>query len=394
MKSGERNCIVINRETGLPVNYENLFLTIKIRNRGYTVSTIEVVATNLVIFNEYCRKHKINIKERIVSKEFLSLYEIDMLVKYLNFRFDHKDVFTSPKKEMRYVSKRTFNYRLHVIAKYLEWLCEIFHSRNKIHAKNEVDTFIKSIESHKWSVRTLTLNDRPDRALDEKQVIELFKIVEIGSDVNPFSKGVQKRNKLIFRMLLSLGLRAGELLNIKLEDLDFCENTLYVKRRHDCNSDSRIYQPLVKTEERMLQLSEELAREIHDYILDEREISTKRKRHTYLLVTHGNANTEGKALSVSAYEKIISTLKKKSILLENLSGHRLRHTWNYYYSKAVSSSQLSNYEQDSFRKYCMGWSESSNMPEIYNRKMISEKHKDIMLEIFKTTDNIIKGEYV
>lgn len=391
MESGERNCIILDKETGLPAYYENLFLTTKIRNRGYTVSTIEVVATKLIIFKEFCKNNQINLHERIMSKEFLNIFEIDNLVRYLNIRFDNRETPDINKKEFKSISKRTFNYRLHVVAKYLEWLCEVIHSMCKINAKNEVDIFIKSIESHKWSVRTLKLNERPDRALEDKQIIELFKIVEIGSELNPFSKDVQRRNNLIFRILINLGLRAGELLNIKIEDLDFYENTLYVRRRHDCNKDSRIYQPLVKTEERVLKLSDGLAKQIDDYMINEREFSTKRKRHSYLFVTHGNSNAEGEPLSISAYEKIISTIKKNSKFLENLSGHRLRHSWNYYYSKEADSSQLSGHEQDAFRKYCMGWSESSKMPEVYNRKMVSEKHKEIMLKIFNTTERIIKG---
>lgn len=392
MESGERNCIIIDRETGLPAYYENLFLTTNIRNPGYTVSTIEVIATKLIIFNEFCKNNNINLHERILNKEFFNIFEIDNLSRYLNQRFDNGKVQEINKKEIKSISKRTFNYRLHIIAKYLEWLCEVVHSTRKINAKNEVDTFIKSVESRKWSVRTLKLNEIPDRALNESQIIELFKIVEIDSEFNPFSKNVQRRNKLIFKILINLGLRAGELLNIKLEDLNPHENTLYVKRRHDCKKDSRIYQPLVKTEERVLQLSDELAMEIDEYMIYERDVATKRKKHSYLFVTHGNSNTAGDPLSISAYEKIISTIKKSSNLLANLSGHRLRHSWNYLYSKEANSSQLSSHEQDAFRKYCMGWSESSKMSEIYNRKTISEKHKEIMFKIFKATDRILKGK--
>ncbi|MBD8108680.1 tyrosine-type recombinase/integrase [Erwinia persicina] len=392
MEDGERNCVIIDRETDLPVYYENLFLTTNIRNRGKTVSTIEIVATKLVIFKEFCNKHKIDLSERIIAREFLNIFEVDNLIRFLNKRFDKKGKNHFKVAKLDSIAKRTFNYRVHVIAKYLEWLCEVIHSVNRIHAKNEVETFIKSIEAHKWTIRNLKLSDMPDRALDDKQVIELFKLVEIGSEMNPFSKDVQRRNRLIFKILINLGLRAGELLNLKIEDLDPYENTLYVRRRHDCNADPRTYQPLVKTEERVLQLSDELACEIQDYIIGDREVATKRKKHTYLLVTHGNGSSEGEALSVSAYEKIISTIKKSSSVLGDLSGHRLRHSWNYYYSKEVNSSQLSKYEKDSFRKYCMGWTESSNMPDIYNRKMISEEHKKIMLKIFNTTEKILKGE--
>ena len=47
---------------------------------------------------------------------------------------------------------------------------------------------------------------------------------------------------------------------------DLRDNTLSVVRRHDSKEDGRAYQPLVKTGERVIPLSDELASEIFDYI--------------------------------------------------------------------------------------------------------------------------------
>ncbi|MCS5874321.1 hypothetical protein LN650_28825 [Klebsiella pneumoniae subsp. pneumoniae] len=72
-----------------------------------------------------------------------------------------------------------------------------------------------------------------------------------GSKLNPFSEKVQKRNNLIF-LLHCFGLRAGELLNLRIGDIDFAESTIAIRRRANDKTDPRVYQPLVKTCERKL----------------------------------------------------------------------------------------------------------------------------------------------
>lgn len=390
MDGGERICLVIDKESELPVYYQNLFLTTMIRNRSATISTMEIVATKLIIFSEFCKRNKISLKERIINKSFLTLSEIESLMRFLRQRFDHQSD-NVRKISNTFISKRTYHYRITIVAHYLEWLCGVLHSHSGIHARNEVNRFIKSIMAYQSRSRSLKLTDIPDRSLDNKQIIELFRLLEIGSEQNPFTKDVQKRNRLIFSLLLQLGLRAGELLNLNLSDFDFRENTVFIRRRHDDRKDCRVNQPLVKTRERLIPLSDKLASEIHDYICNERELVSGKKKHGYLLVTHGSGNTAGDALSVSAYEKIISTLKKESSILSGLSGHRLRHSWNYLYSKEIKNSSLSSHQNDQLRKYFMGWSETSGMPEVYNRRIMNETEKETILKMQDKITNLLKG---
>ena len=57
-----------DKNSNLPAYYQNLFLTTDIRNRGATASTMEIVATNLLIFSNFLDSRKINIVERIELK--------------------------------------------------------------------------------------------------------------------------------------------------------------------------------------------------------------------------------------------------------------------------------------------------------------------------------------
>ncbi|EPY6049465.1 tyrosine-type recombinase/integrase, partial [Escherichia coli] len=366
MSSGERGCLILDKKSNLPTYYQNLFLTTDIRNRGATASTMEIVATNLLIFSNFLDGRGIDIIERVELKKYLSVAEIDDLVRYVKQRFDRQKIINIKSTNYRFIAKRTFSYRIHVFSRYLKWLCGLVHSSKGIHAKYEVDVFIESIRAHIPRNSSLNMNEISEKSLNEEEIKVLFRLLEIGGIENPFHKEVQVRNRLIFTLLLNLGLRAGELLNLKIDDFDLRDNTLSVVRRHDSKEDGRSYQPLVKTGERVIPLSDELAREIFDYISNSREKMTKRKKHNFLFVAHCTGKNAGEPLSISAYEKVISTLKRASPELYNLSGHRLRHSWNYMYSKGIEGAELEYNRRKDLRNYLMGWSKESIMCDRYN----------------------------
>ncbi|EER2179148.1 tyrosine-type recombinase/integrase, partial [Escherichia coli] len=380
-----------DKKSNLPTYYQNLFLTTDIRNRGATASTMEIVATNLLIFSNFLDGRGIDIIERVELKKYLSVAEIDDLVRYAKQRFDRQKIINIKSTNYRFIAKRTFSYRIHVFSRYLKWLCGLVHSSKGIHAKYEVDVFIESIRAHIPRNSSLNMNEISEKSLNEEEIKVLFRLLEIGGIENPFHKEVQVRNRLIFTLLLNLGLRAGELLNLKIDDFDLRDNTLSVVRRHDSKEDGRSYQPLVKTGERVIPLSDELAREIFDYISNSREKMTKRKKHNFLFVAHCTGKNAGEPLSISAYEKVISTLKRASPELYNLSGHRLRHSWNYMYSKGIEGAELEYNRRKDLRNYLMGWSKESIMCDRYNYKYISQQEKDVVLKVYKSVSKIISG---
>ncbi|EEQ4464351.1 site-specific integrase, partial [Escherichia coli] len=386
-----RGCLILDKKSNLPTYYQNLFLTTDIRNRGATASTMEIVATNLLIFSNFLDGRGIDIIERVELKKYLSVAEIDDLVRYAKQRFDRQKIINIKSTNYRFIAKRTFSYRIHVFSRYLKWLCGLVHSSKGIHAKYEVDVFIESIRAHIPRNSSLNMNEISEKSLNEEEIKVLFRLLEIGGIENPFHKEVQVRNRLIFTLLLNLGLRAGELLNLKIDDFDLRDNTLSVVRRHDSKEDGRSYQPLVKTGERVIPLSDELAREIFDYISNSREKMTKRKKHNFLFVAHCTGKNAGEPLSISAYEKVISTLKRASPELYNLSGHRLRHSWNYMYSKGIEGAELEYNRRKDLRNYLMGWSKESIMCDRYNYKYISQQEKDVVLKVYKSVSKIISG---
>ncbi len=65
-------------------------------------------------------------------------------------------------------------------------------------------------------------------------------------------------------LLYHLGIRGGELLNIRIQDIDFSSNRILIVRRADERADSRTNEPTAKTRERLIPLAESLGQEIKE----------------------------------------------------------------------------------------------------------------------------------
>ena len=217
-----------------------------------------------------------------------------------------------------------------------------------------------------------------DRSLNKETVGRLQKITQESHEENPFSENVQLRNLLIIEILSGLGLRKGELANIRLDDINFQKNTLKVVRRPDDPSDPRRYQPLVKTSERTLPLHDQLSLCIQEYQLNQRGKLNAARKHGYLFVSH-SGGTAGQPLSIAGIDYVFKRLKL-ALSDPSLSPHNLRHQWNYEFSHSIDSSddRMSEAQEDQLRSYLMGWCPTSGMASNYNRRRVVEKaHKAI-----------------
>lgn len=129
------------------------------------------------------------------------------------------------------------------------------------------------------------------------QLDTLFEVIKPGSDLNPFSIDVQRRNRLMILLLFYLGIRGGELLNIRIQDIDFSTNRIRIFRRADELADSRTNQPHAKTRDRLLPLAESLVQELHSYIIQDRRKVRNAKKNDYLFVTYKLGPTVGNPIS-------------------------------------------------------------------------------------------------
>lgn len=381
MSSGERYCLVIDRITQLPIYHPNLFITTQLRNKSDSFSTMLSAANNIAIFLRFLDDRDINLEERVLCRELFETYELDDLRDYTQRRFSKVADEGCYVGNEGVVSSITHYMRLTTIAQYISW-----YANHLIKQPSTVDARqIKRVETQIKARRPVKKgrNRDQDRSLNDDQLEVLFEVIKVGSEHNPFGEQVQRRNRLMILILYYLGIRGGELLNLRISDIDFSKHQLKVVRRADEKNDPRVQEPNAKTLERTTLLGEILSKEIHEYITKDRRKVTNAKRNDFLFITHKEGPTVGQPISKSSYYKVLNIVKTVSPDLYKLTGHKLRHTWNRKFSERMDSMDkpVSEEKQEQFRSYVMGWKQGSGTAMHYNKRFIQEQAQKAALEL-------------
>lgn len=381
MSSGERYCLVIDRITQLPIYHPNLFITTQLRNKSDSFSTMLSAANNIAIFLRFLDDRDINLEERVLCRELFETYELDDLRDYTQRRFSKVADEGCYVGNEGVVSSITHYMRLTTIAQYISW-----YANHLIKQPSTVDARqIKRVETQIKARRPVKKgrNRDQDRSLNDDQLEVLFEVIRLESSLNPFSKEVQRRNRLMILILYHLGIRGGELLNLRISDIDFSKHHLKVIRRADEKNDPRVQEPNAKTLERITLLGEILSKELHEYIIKDRRKVTNAKRNDFLFITHKEGPTVGQPISKSSYYKVLSIVKTVSPDLYKLTGHKLRHTWNRKFSEImdVMDEPVSEEKQEQYRSYLMGWKQGSGTAAHYNKRFIQEKAQKAALAL-------------
>lgn len=381
LSTGERYSLVVDRRSGVPIHSPSLYLTCRVRNSSKSHATMAASAGCLVILLRFCADFGIDLEERFRAQHYLEYFEVEAFRDFCTYNFDrwagYAEVTLEPLKfvvkDKRRVASATLHRRLSVAMDYLEW----FAWQHLSHLEHEPYGLQK--------MRSALLHSRPltkgrnsgtvDKALSDAEHQHLKEALEINSPKNPFQPEVRSRNRLIVLLEDALGIRGGELLNIRVEDFDFSNNTLVIVRRADQYDDTRRFQPLVKTLDRELPVASWLMGEVHRYILKDRRHVRGANKCPYLFITYKSGPTQGKALSIAGYKKIWKTLQSSGSALEEVTGHRLRHTWNNRFSEMMDSDEydLTEAEQEAARSRLMGWQEGSGTARRYNKRFIEKQ---------------------
>jgi integrase len=389
MASGERYCILVGKETGVPLFHPNLFVTTQIRNDSQSLSAMESALNGIQILLAFCEERGINLESRILRHEFLGAHELDAIRDTCQKRFDSgksgeaSNVLRFRTQKMR-VEKATEYSRLTEIADYLDWISgfllgSALDRNTSIHIRQMVDGLNKRRPPFRKRNQT-----RREYGFDDSQIEKLFEVITPGSPGNPFTEiGVQKRNNAMVNTLIYIGNRGGELLNFRIRDIKFETNHILIARRADEAADKRLYQPLVKTLDRLSPMRDSLAAIIHEYIYKFRNKVPNAHRHDYVFVTHKSGPTQGQPLSISGYQKMMKTIAASALELAGLHGHALRHAWNRRFSEFMDTLENppSPEKQESLRSYLMGWIEGSGTAATYNLRFIEEKAMEASLQM-------------
>lgn len=399
LSTGERYCILVDSITGVPLYYPNLYVTTQVRNRSMSYSMMEATLGGISVLLRYMESRNQIIEDQFQSGNYFLSHEIDAIRDFCQINFASMNNLKSSVQIFSIseliefdckVDSQTEYTRLTTIAQYSRWLAGQLTSNQGDELKiSKMEKGFKAIRPVKRKRNT----EKYEKGLIDNQLNLIFEILRPNSELNPFDEPVRVRNRLIFLMLYNFGLRRGELLNIKIDDIKFDKNQLEVKRRADEKTDPRTNQPLVKTLSRLLHLDDVIANEIHIYIKDYRSQINNSSKHKYLFITHKSGPTEGLPLSKSGYGKVIEVVREVSPELYNLTGHQLRHSWNEKFSKQMDEMDVppSEEEQEKLRSYLMGWREGSGTAAHYNKRFIKEKANKASLKLQEGLIRLPKG---
>jgi integrase len=184
---------------------------------------------------------------------------------------------------------------------------------------------------------------------------------------NPFRIETRLRNWLMCGIAIQCGLRRGELLKLRLDDLPRPDSPgLKVRRRAHDTADARRHRPGVKTVERVLDLSGEVMAGLRAYLTNRAPSGRAAGGSPYLFVT-----SAAQALSITAANEVIGVIARNA-QIDDLSWHSFRHTW----AEALAEELLTQHREEealALLRALGGWKPRSAMPLHYTQNAMARR---------------------
>jgi integrase len=319
LASGERALFLLDGQ-GCPLFYPTLFTTSQLRNAGASANTIKNKLAHVVVLLRWQEDRKRDLVDDFRSGRFLTVADIVSLRDFA--QRDMRDVGRVDKRPRRpgvvLLEGRTAQSaprpsvggpqhysRLTTIADYLAFLATaVTQHKASAHDAVQIERMVGLIRKHRPRGISRGFDDDPHTKSPPSDLIDRFMdVVAVDHPDNPFrDPGIRLRNAILFGLFRHTGIRRGELLSLRVGDMDVGhEPIVWVRRNHDDVADPRRYQPVAKTKERPLPIPLKLATQIQDYILlSHRAKIPGARRHGYLLVSHKKGATFGQPLSLTA----------------------------------------------------------------------------------------------
>lgn len=286
------------------------------------------------------------------------------------------------------VDSTTTNRRLSNICGYLTWLtAEMVEGTLKLHDRDlaRSEKYKASIHQAFHAAANSVKSAAPIRSLD---MHASNAVRDALSNLDLFPETPHgRRDRLLIRILLETGLRAGELLKLRCEDVDSeydikpgrTIGVIKVIRRPNDPMDERTLEPSVKTLPGPVIISKHLAHQILAYITHDRRISidaSKTLRETpYLFVCHSGKRM-GKPISRRNLNRAISKLRRAQGIPAWLSPHTLRHTHFTELFETLIANNVGEAQAQNILQERGHWSPNSQMPAHYTRRVTERRQAD------------------
>lgn len=221
----------------------------------------------------------------------------------INYKQDLEEFFN-------YLDNRDFiNINYNDVKEYLVHLYEKKNSKSTVSRKlSTLRSFYKYL--HKENIvklnpfsliRSPKKEKRLPKFVNYEDLDTIFELLKTGTPIG-------QRDRLIFELLYSTGVRVSELCDIKINDIDFKSKTIRVIGKGN--------------KERIVCYGEYGDEIINLFIKDGRKVLLKNKDSDYLLL-----NNSGNQIHTRLVQIIIEKLIKKACIKKNITPHTLRHTF-------------------------------------------------------------------
>jgi integrase/recombinase XerC len=285
------------------VDYINRFDFYLVEERGHSETTA----------NNYCNDIKQLVKKYNDLNDEFKLYSEEHITKFLT------DLDVKP---------RTRNRKMYSIKKFYKFL----NKKNKI--KHSPATELEGVKE---------ASGKKPIFMTKKEIKSFLKVVD-SDDSNS-----AMRDRAIIYTMIYTGLRASEICNLKISDIDF-ENSLLevVKGKGNKN--------------RTIPLHNEAKRYILDYIDTDRESGRVRDKDALFL------SNRGRGVGYRTVQRLVKSYLEQSSVDKKITPHKLRHTFGYiFYTKTKDIKMLQE---------ILGHA-SINTTQIYTHLDNEEKSKQI-----------------
>jgi integrase len=395
---GERVPLLIAASTGQPLFQPTLYSTTQLRARGRATETMHQALRSIMVLQLILDRLSIDLDRRMVRGELMHRGEIDEIARACHFPLEtivressdafknREQVRMATKSSAAQIDPSTAAIRIYYIRDYLKWL-----TSNRLFSMGPKDDAYAALKTRADLVLGVLAELAPvasnrnvitnRKGFLKEQIDEILAVMDPISPANPWKgEHTKGRNFLIAQWLIVLGIRRGELLNVRIDDINFQTERVTIERRPDDKRDPRPNQPRVKTRGRDLPLGSQLTALTHEYVRMLRSTQGSARKHGYLFVANGS----GAPLSLAQLAAVFSYLRKsRPELPRHLMPHVLgRHTWNTRFSELADERKLSPEIEKKVRSRAMGWSETSNTAATYTRRHVEREADKLIHSLY------------
>ncbi len=214
---------------------------------------------------------------------------------------------------IRKLSPRTIESYTFCVDKFIKWVKKdpkkirkidvkdfLFYLENRGRSGSTLNVYLNAIKFflHDILKRRILLDFRFSKKpkklplfLTQEEVVKLFNAIN------------NKKHKLMIELLYGAGLRVSELTNLKMEDIDFNQSTIYIRNGKGAK-------------DRISLLPQQILTSLHKHLLKE-NITTG-----YIFL-----GRKGKHISTATVQAIVKKAKNKAKIKKNIHPHSLRHSF-------------------------------------------------------------------